>query len=100
MKATTSTKYSYWKWVLLNKHCELLSSTTKRNLIAIYNPTEEKIFRYDTDTKKKIKTNWSGLDWLFENYLSKLLTIGELADFFKSLPPRKQKMFWDCIGRT
>ena len=100
MKSTYNTKYSYWKWILLNKHTKLVAKKYKRPVIAVYNPTENIIFRFDIDKKQKIKTNWSGLDWLFEYCLNDFVSMGELEEFYKSLPSQKKKIFWNCLSRS
>lgn len=100
MKISENSKYEYWKWVLLNNHSKLVSKRTNRNIVAVYNPIENTIFRFDLDKKVKIKTIWKGIEWLFKHCLSELLTIDELEDFYKSLPAKKKRIFWDCISRS
>lgn len=100
MKSTYNTKYSYWKWILLNKHTKLVSEKCQRPIVAVYNPTENVIFRYDVERKDKILTVWAGLDWLFKYCLNDFVSIGELEEFYKSLPNQKKKSFWDCLSRS
>lgn len=100
MKSTYNTKYKYWKWVLLDKQTKLVAKKQGRPIIAVYNPTENVIFRYDVEKKDKILTTWSGLDWLFKYCINDFVTIGELEEFYKSLPSQKKKIFWDCLSRS
>lgn len=100
MRMYYNTKYEYWKWILLQKHTKLISKTTKRNIVAVYNPIKDIIFRYDVGAKKKIKTKWEGFDWLFKNCLGKFLNIDEIEQFYTSLPNKKKKIFWDCFTRS
>ena len=99
IKATTSIKYSYWAWLLLDKNTKESSKANKRDIVAVYNQTENKIFRYDIQKNKRIDTNWKGLEWLFENCLQRYLNIDEVEKFFTSLPKDKQSIFWDCFSR-
>ena len=100
MKSTKNTKYAYWKWLLLNKHTKETAQKTGRNIVAVYNPTLNIMFRFDLDKCKIIKTRWEGLDWLFENCLGDYLTIGEQEKFYNSLPNNKKRIFWDCVARS
>lgn len=100
MKMFENSKYEYWKWVLLNKHTKMISVKQQRNIVAVYNPTENIIFRFDTDKGKKIKTRWDGIDWLFENCLADFIDIGEVEEFYKSLPSDKKQKFWKCLSKS
>lgn len=100
MKKSKETRYKYWKWILLQKHTQLVCKKTNRNLIAVFNPSQNIIFRYDLNKNQKINTNWEGLNWLFENCLNDFITIGELEAFYNSLPTQKKNIFWDCLSRS
>lgn len=100
MKMYYNTKYEYWKWILLNRHTKMVAEKQKRPIVAVYNPIENVIFRFDTRKRKKIKTRWKGLDWIFEYCLGDFLNIDELEEFYKSLPSQKKKIFWDCVARS
>ncbi len=93
----TKRPYKYWKWVLLSKHTAIMEEKEKRGITAIYNQIDNTICRYDFNNKKYKETRWAGLDWIFENSLAEFLTIGELEEFYKSLPKSKKELFWDCI---
>lgn len=98
MKKSINEKYSYWKWVLLKKQTALVVQEQDRPIIAVYDPIKNIMFRYDIEKKQKIKTKWDGLDWLFTYYLSSFVEIGDLEEFYTSLPKDKKAAFWDCIS--
>lgn len=100
MKKSINEKYSYWKWVLLKKQTALVVQEQNRPIIAVYDPIKNIMFRYDIEKKQKIKTKWDGLDWLFTHCLSNFVEIGELKEFYKSLPKDKKAVFWDCLSRS
>lgn len=100
MKKSINEKYSYWKWVLLKKQTALVVQEQNRPIIAVYDPIKNIMFRYDTENKQKIKTKWDGLDWLFTYYLSSFVEIGDLEEFYTSLPKDKKAAFWDCLSRS
>lgn len=100
MKKSINEKYSYWKWVLLKKQTALVVQKQDRPIIAVYDPIKNIMFRYDIENKQKIKTSWDGLDWLFTYYLSSFVEIGELEEFYTSLPKDKKIVFWDCLSRS
>ena len=100
MKKSINEKYSYWKWVLLKKQTALVVQEQNRPIIAVYDPIKNIMFRYDIEKKQKIKTKWDGLDWLFTHCLSNFVEIGELKEFYKSLPKDKKVVFWDCLSRS
>lgn len=99
MKMSENTKYEYWKWILLQKHTKLINEKAHRNIVAVYNPTKNIIFRFDINKGKKIKSNWEGFEWLLERYTAKFVEIRELEQFYKSLPKKYKDKFWDFVGR-
>lgn len=96
----TKRPYKYWKWLLLSKHTKMVENEEQRGITAIYNQIDNTICRYDFNNKKYKDTRWSGLDWLFENVITDFLTIGELEEFYKSLPKSKKEIFWDCVYKS
>lgn len=90
-------EYEYWKWLLLEKHTKLAEEKEHRGVVAIYNPLEKTIFRYDFNKRKTKTTNWKGIDWLLENVITDFLTIGELEKFYISLPKNHKDLFWDYV---
>lgn len=91
------TKYEYWKWLLLSKQTKLVEEQEHRGIIAIHNQIENKMYRYDFNKQKPKKTVWKGIDWLLENEIARFLTMGELKEFYKSLPSKKKAKFWDYV---
>lgn len=91
---TKTTKYEYWKWVILERYTQKITPKDNKNIVAVYDQMNNKIFRYDIEKKKKISTDWNGIDWLFNNYLANLLTIDELKNFYLSLPKELKHSFW------
>lgn len=100
MKRFKNSKYEYWKWILLNKHNKMVADKYHTGIVAVYNPIENIIFRFDTNKNTKVFTRWKGLDDLFETMLADYLTIGELEEFYKSLPSDKKQKFWKCLSKS
>lgn len=100
MRMYENAKYEYWKWVLLNKHTKLVNEKEHRNLIAVHNPTENIMYRFDLDKCKKIKTHWEGIDWLFDNCLADFIKEDEVDDFYNALPNSKKEKFWKCMEKS
>lgn len=96
-KMATSTKYAYWKWVLLNWHTQKFKDL-KDNCVLVHDKQNDKIFVYNIKTMKKEKRYYNqGFDFLLKGYLTNILTIGELEEFYNSLPKKHQSQFWDYL---
>lgn len=69
MKSTYNTKYSYWKWVLLDKQTKLVAKKQGRPIIAVYNPTENVFESYVIlDTTKTYDFACENADWIIDKY--------------------------------
>lgn len=92
----TTTKYEYWKWVLLKKHTELF----EKNCVSIHDRLQNRIFIYDIYNNKKVTMNFEqNLLSMLYSVLPYFVTIGELPEFYKSLPNKYKKVFWDLVER-
>ena len=54
MKKQRKTKYSYWKWVILNNLCNF-----NKDSILIHNNQDDNILIYDIDNKKIKNINYN-----------------------------------------
>ena len=96
----TYTKYAYWKWLLLSKHLELSKLLEEADgYVLVHNTTKDTIYVYNINRKKNARLNLERLTLsLFDNLLPFYLEIGELKEFYKSLPTQLQQRMWDCLA--